>query len=123
MSGSRVIALLLGFALGAFALAAESPPTPEPKVVATIDKPSKQGGACFVSVEIRDPESNQVLAAPNLAVNAGEQANVSSSESNRKIEITLRAGADCAGGTYDVNVWTRGKLQYGKSGTLQRKAP
>ena len=121
MSGPRAIAPLLGFALGAFALAAERPPTPEPKVVATIDKPAKPGGTCFVSAEIRDPESNRVLAAPNLAVKAGEQANVSTSESDRKIEVTLRAGAGCAGGTYDVNVWTRGKLQYGKSGPCSRR--
>jgi hypothetical protein len=113
---------VLGIALCSFTLAAEAPATPEPKVVATIEPPAKQNGACFISAEIRDPQSNQVLAAPNLAVKAGEQANVSSAESDRKVEVTFNAGPGCASGTYVVKVWASGKLAYSKNGVLKPKA-
>jgi flagellar basal body rod protein FlgF len=101
---------------------AEGPATPELKVVATIEQPAKQNGACLISAEIRDPQSNAVLAAPKLAVAAGEQANASSSESDRKVEVTVKAGPGCAGGTYVVNVWASGKLAYTKNGALKLKA-
>ena len=115
-------ALVLAIALSPLMLAAAGPATPEPKVVATIEQPAKQNGACLITAEIRDPQSNEVLAAPKLAVVAGEQANVSSSESDRKVEVTVKAGPSCAGGTYVVNVWANGKLAYSKNGTLKPKA-
>jgi hypothetical protein len=117
-----LIAPILGIALSSLALAAEGPATPEPTVVASIEQPAKQGGACLITAEIRDPKSNEVLAAPKLAVAAGEQAKVSSSEAARKVDVTITAGPDCAGGTYVVNVWISGKLAYSKSGALKPKA-
>ena len=113
---------MLGIALSSLALAAEGPATPEPKVVATIEQPAKQNGACLITAEIRDPQSNEIIAAPKLFVVAGEQANVSSSEPERKVEVTVKAGPGCAGGTYAVNVWASGKLAYSKSGALKPKA-
>jgi hypothetical protein len=117
-----LVAPVLGIALSSFALAAAGPATPEPKVVATIEQPVKQNGACLITAEIRDPQSNEVLAAPKLAVVAGEKANVSSSEGARKVEVTVTAAPGCAGGTYVVNVWASGKLAYSKSGALEPKA-
>jgi len=113
---------VLGIALCSFTLVAEGPATPEPKVVATIAQAVKPNGACLISAEIRDPQSSQVLAAPNLTVNAGEQANASSAESDHKVEATFRAGSGCAGGTYAVKVWVKGKLAYTKDGALEPKA-
>lgn len=113
---------LLGIALCSFTLVAEGPATPEPKVVATITQSVKPNGACLISAEIRDPQSSQVLAAPNLTVNAGEQANVSSAESDRKVEVTFKAGPGCASGSYVVKVWAGGKLKYAKDGALEPKA-
>lgn len=113
---------VLAIALCSFTLAAEAPAAPEPKVAATIEQPARQNGACLISAEIRDPQSNQVLAAPHLAVKAGEQANVSSAESDRKVEATFNAGPGCASGTYVVKIWASGKLAYSKNGVLEPKA-
>jgi hypothetical protein len=117
-----LIAPVLGIALSSFAIVAEGPATPEPKVVATIAQPANQNGACLIRAEIRDPQSNRVLAAPHLAVKAGEQANFSSAESDRKVEVTFEAGPGCASGTYAVKVWVNGKVAYSKNGTLEPKA-
>jgi len=113
---------ILLMAVGSFMLVADGPTTPEPKVVATIEQSSKQPGACLVSAEIRDPQSNAILAAPKLMVAAGEKANASSSESDRKVEVTVKAGPSCAGGTYAVNVWVNGSLAYTKNGALAVKS-
>ncbi len=113
---------VLGIALCSFTLAAEAPATPEPKVVATITQAVKQSGACLISAEIRDPQSNQVLAAPSLAVKAGQQVNISSVESDRKVEGTFNAGPGCASGSYVVKVWAGGKLAYSKNGVVKPRA-
>jgi len=115
-------AAVLGITLCSLTLAADAPATPEPKVVATIQQPAKEDGACLISAEIRDPQSNQVLAAPNVAVKAGAQANVSSAEADRKVEATFNAASGCASGTYVVKVWAGGKLAYSKNGVLMPKA-
>ena len=117
-----LVALVLCIALGSPVLAAEGPATPEPKVAATIEKSAKQGESCLVIAEIRDPQSNEILMAPKLAVEPGQQAKVSSSGEERKLEVTVTAGPGCAGGTYSVNVWAGGKLAYSKSGALEPKA-
>ncbi len=93
-------AAALGLAISSFALLAEGPTAPEPKVVATIEQAAKPNGACLVRAEVRDPQSNEVLSEPMLQVAAGQEAKISSSESDRKVEITVKAGASCAGGTY-----------------------
>jgi hypothetical protein len=116
-----LVAFGLAVALGSFVLAAEAPTTPEPKVVATIAQPAKAGGACLVIAEIRDPQSNEVLASPKLAVVAGEQASVSSSEADRGLELSVKAAGGCTGGSYTVNVSVNGKLAYAKSGVLTPK--
>ena len=108
--------------MGSFMLVADGTTTPEPKVVATIEQSSKQPGSCLVSAEIRDPQSNAILAAPKLMVAAGEKANASSSESDRKVEVSVKAGPGCVGGTYAVNVWVSGGLAYSKNGTLAVKS-
>ena len=115
-------ALALGSALISFALVAEGPATPEPKVAATIEQAAKQNGSCLILAEIRDPQSDEILTVPKIFVAAGEQASVSSSGSERKVEVTVKAGPGCAGGTYTVNVWASGKLAYSKSGSLRPKA-
>ena len=112
----------LAVALSSLTLLAEGPRTPEPKVVATIEQPAKQGGACLVRAEIRDPQSDEVLSAPNIQLLAGQEATASTSESDRKVEVTVKAGPGCAGGTYAVSVWSGGKLVYSKSGALKPKA-
>jgi hypothetical protein len=126
MAGTKRFVLLtaaaLGMAPGPFALVAEGPPAPEPKVEATIEQSAKPNGACLVRAEVRDPKSNDVLAEPKIAVAAGQEASVSSSDADRKVEVTVKAGPACAGGTYLVNVWTAGKLAYSKSGALGPKA-
>jgi len=113
---------ILLLSVGSFTLAADGPTTPEPKVVATIEPSSKHPGACLVSAEVRDPQSNAILAAPKLMVAAGEKANTSSSDSDRKVEVTVKAGPGCAGGTYGVSVWVGGSLAYSKNGTLAVKS-
>ena len=123
MAGTKRLVVLtaaaLGMAPGPFALVAEAPPAPEPNVVATIERSSKPEGACLVRAEVRDPQSNDVLAEPKIAVAAGQEANVSISDADRKVEVTVKAGPGCAGGTYLVNVWAAGKLAYSKSGNLK----
>lgn len=126
MAGTKRFVLLtaaaLGMAPGPFALVAEAPPAPEPNVVATIERSARPEGACLVRVEVRDPQSNDLLAEPKIAVAAGQEASVSSSDADRKVEVTVKAGPGCAGGTYLVNVRTAGKLAYSKSGDLSPKA-
>jgi hypothetical protein len=117
-----LIAPVLGIALSSLAIVAEGRETPEPKVVATIAQPANQDGACLIRAEIRDPQSNRVLAAPHLAVRAGEEANFSSAESDRKVEVTFKVGPGCGSGTYLVKVWVDGKLAYSKNGALEPKA-
>ncbi len=112
----------LGMAMSSFTLFADGPAAAEPKVVATIEQSAKPNGSCLVRAQVREPQSNEVLAEPKIQVAAGQEAKVSSADSDRKVEVAVKAGPGCAGGTYLVNVWAAGKLAFSKGGTLEAKA-
>lgn len=114
------VSLLLAFA------AALASAAPEPKVTALVESAhsAKRPDACAVTMEVRDPETNAVLAAPIFAVLPGV-VSTSTTEDDKKISkvtITASATKGCAGGTYAVTVTEAGKVRYEKHGDLKAKS-
>ena len=89
--------MCLGMAWRAFADDA-APVTTGVTVSATIAPADK--GSCVVRATVTDSESKTALATPQVFLAAGEDAKVSSTVGERKIEIKVKAAEACEGGTY-----------------------
>jgi len=117
---------LLPFALLAllvpFAVSADGPAVPEPRVVASIGPSPNSSTACIATLEVGLPGTDEVLAAPKIALAAGQEASTTTTDDARKVEITVKAAPACAGGTYDVKVLSKGTLTHAKRGSLQSAA-
>ena len=117
---------LLPFALLAlftsFAVSADRPAIPEPKVIASIVSSPSSPTACIATLEVRLPETDEILAAPKIAIAAGQEATTTTSDGSHKVEITVKAASGCAGGTYDVRILAKGTITHAKKGSLQSAA-
>ena len=118
----RLLALALLALLVPFAVSADGPAVPEPKVVASIGSHTDSPTSCIATVEVGLPDSDEILAAPKIALVAGQEATATTTDGARKVEITVKAAAGCAGGTYDVKILAKGALTHAKKGSLQSAA-
>jgi hypothetical protein len=74
MTSKLVRRWLPAFVLAASgSFAADKAAVPEPKILATVQAAAKTAGACIVHVEVRNPDTNAVLAAPSFAVVGGKE--------------------------------------------------
>jgi len=116
----RQCSLLAVFVLSApLVLLAETPTPPEPRVTATVDKALGSKRACLVTVEVSDPVTGDLLAAPNLRVVAGQAASATTSDPLRKVVVAVKVSPGCDDGTYDVTVFRRAAPVLATSGPLQ----
>ncbi|MFN7943455.1 MAG: hypothetical protein U0X73_17820 [Thermoanaerobaculia bacterium] len=124
MSDSRRLALaaaVAGLVLFAPAPSVAQGGSAQAKVVATIGPSADSPKACVVEMEVRDPKTDQVLAAPQLTVRGGEEAKTSTAGAGHRIDVTVKAAPGCAEGSYQVRVFTGDRLDYEKSGPLVAK--
>jgi hypothetical protein len=118
--------LVLAAAAAALALLAPPPSGAQgggasAKVVATIAPSSDSPKACRVEMEVRDPNTDQVLAAPQLTVRGGEEAKTTTTGAGHRIDVTVKAAPGCAEGSFQVRVFTGDRLDFEKSGPLVPK--
>ena len=118
----RVLPLALLALLVPLSVSADGLAVTEPKVVALIGPHPDSPTSCIATVEVGLPDSDEILAAPKIALVAGQEATATTTDGARKVEITVKADAGCAGGTYDVKILAKGALTHAKKGHLQSAA-
>ena len=106
----RILSFGILAVLTPFCLLAEPQATPEPKVTATIAQSPGKPASCIAILEVRHPETDEILSAPKFALAAGQEASTTTSDADMKIEVSIKTASACAGGTYDVRVLTKGSL-------------
>lgn len=116
------LAVLLSLA-ASLTIAADKSTIPEPKVTATVEASAKNPAACIIDIEVRNPDTNVVLAAPNIAGLAGQEAiSKSGDDKATMVKVVTTPSKGCTGGSYAVTVTEKGKVRYEKHGDLKAKS-